>query len=73
MKLIKQYMGHKDITIGIEKSHFVLSTATQMLTKRCSDEKKGINPKSSEHHFQIGNLVLVKKCNKANLELKWEP
>ena len=75
-KLIKPaepYNEEKDIAKRIEQSHIILSKAAKMLAKKPSDQKKSTNHRPSKHPFQVGDLVLVKKHNKAKLELKWEP
>ena len=44
-----------------------------MLAMKHSDQKKSTDHRPSKHPFQVGDLVLVKKHNKAKLELKWKP
>ena len=73
IKPVEPYNGEKDIAKRIEQSCIILSTAAKMLAKKCSDQKKSTNHRPSKHPFQVGDLVLVKKHNKAKLELKWEP
>ena len=73
IKPVETYIGEKDIAKRIEQSCIILSTAAKMLPKKHSDQKKSKNHRPSKHPFQVGDLVLVKKHNKAKLELKWEP
>ena len=73
IKPVEPYNGEKDIAKRIEQSHIILSTASKTLARKHSDQKKSTNHRPSKHPFQVGDLVLVKKHNKAKLELKWEP
>ena len=57
----------------IEQSCIALSTAAKMLQKMREAQKKGTNQRPFAHKFQVGDMDLVKKCNKDKLELKYVP
>ena len=63
----------KDIGKRIEQSHIALSIAANMLARKHADKKKSTNHRPLNHNFKVGDWVVVKKHNKAKLELKWEP
>ena len=62
-----------NIAQKIEQTQVTLTTAAKNLEKAKEQQKKHSKNRSSQHNFQISNLVLVKKHNKEKLELKWEP
>ena len=72
IKPIRPYRGEMTITQEMEQTQVTLTTAAKNLEKAREQQKKPSKNRLSQHNFQIGDLVLVKKQNKEELELKWE-
>ena len=62
-----------NIAQKIDQTQVTLTTTAKNLEKAREQQKKTSMNRSSQHNFQIGDLLLFKKHNKEKLELMWEP
>ena len=66
-------MGENTLGKRIEQSRISLSIAAKMLEKMRANQKRYYENRRSTHTFKIANLVLLRKPNVDEMELKWEP
>ena len=67
IKHVRPYRGEMTTAQKIEQTQVTLTTAAKNLEKAREQQKKPSRNRPSQHNFQIGDLVLVKKHNKEDL------
>ena len=75
-KLIKcnePYKGESMLGKRIEQSWITLSTTAKMLERMWANQKRHYQHWRAACKFQVGDLVLLKKHNADNMDLRWEP
>ena len=73
IKVVEPYTGENNSGKGIEHIRVLLSIAAKILKKIRANQKRYYENRRFSHTFKVGDLVLLRKHNVDNMELKRDP